>query len=345
MKTCYCKQMNRSLQYSLFIICFASAFLMLCCDEKHSSISQEGKDDLSAKNQNITSNAQSPMISASPSPSPSSIFIPTSALLPLPLPSIIAVHFDDIPSYITKQLSRAEFDNIFSKEKPESANENKVVFREDDKPLFSTFEFSNGCLQRYYLSVDTENKLLPEQFVASLSGIYGSPLMGGVQKSTVARWTSGRCRIDLEVLPKDGRQWVTISFGRLPEQEAGAFRKNFPAGPSTESYAQEDNSSNIDQHPRDTNAPKHTGPPKIGDTCQTKCRCFGALTEEDLDKGMNMLKKNDRAFAKMLLEGRVIDIREGADVEVEDLTFLTGKAKIRVRGETESLWVYVVHLQ
>ena len=49
-------------------------------------------------------------------------------------------------------------------------------------------------------------------------------------------------------------------------------------------------------------------------------------------------------LGKMLLSGELVQLEPGTTVSVEDTTLL-GKVRVRVRGQTESLWIFSAWLK
>jgi len=83
----------------------------------------------------------------------------------------------------------------------------------------------------------------------------------------------------------------------------------------------------------------------IGTTYTTKVRCYGTFNKEDLNRVRDILEQKDNAaFREMQYSGRFFDIPEGTSVTVED-TWLTGQAKVRVRGQANSSYIFSVWLQ
>lgn len=79
---------------------------------------------------------------------------------------------------------------------------------------------------------------------------------------------------------------------------------------------------------------------EIGGDGRLNCTCYGALTEADLDRAFSLMQaKDEEALVKMRLAGRIIHLPVGTHVVVEDKTLL-GKARVRVKGKIDSIWVF-----
>lgn len=78
---------------------------------------------------------------------------------------------------------------------------------------------------------------------------------------------------------------------------------------------------------------------EIGRTYTLHDNCFGSIDNDDLGRAVDMLRQKDsEAFASMVLSGRIVELSAGTTVTVEEVSLL-GRAKVRVTGEVESVWV------
>ena len=79
---------------------------------------------------------------------------------------------------------------------------------------------------------------------------------------------------------------------------------------------------------------------EIGGTYTTRVSPYGSPTPPVLDRVVDIIRRKDHAALQQLqISGRIIDIPVGTAVVVEEV-ILGGKAKVRLRGRADSLWIF-----
>jgi hypothetical protein len=99
----------------------------------------------------------------------------------------------------------------------------------------------------------------------------------------------------------------------------------------------QDNSAKNASSPEQT---QRTRALEVGRMYSIHVKCFGGRTVDALNKGTDLVQaKDNEALTKMFFANQLVRLEPGMSVSVEDST-MWGTAKVRVRGEIDSIWIY-----